>query len=107
MTTLLNAFLAAAPAAEQPSMLPTIIMFVALGAVMYFFMIRPQQKKQKAINNFRNSLTVGQEVVTIGGLHGTIKAMDDNIITLHVATGVDLRFEKAAINPTGSAPAQA
>ena len=52
MTTILNAMLAAA--AEQPSMLPTILMFVALGAVMYFFMIRPQQKKQKEINNFRN-----------------------------------------------------
>jgi protein translocase subunit yajC len=80
---------------------------VALGAVMYFFMIRPQQKKQKEINNFRNSLTVGQAVVTIGGLHGTIKAMDDTTVTLHVATGVDLRFEKAAINPTGTTPVQA
>lgn len=48
-------------------------MFVALGAVMYFFMIRPQQKKQKEINNFTNSLTVGQTVVTIGGLHGISK----------------------------------
>ena len=101
MTTLLNAMLVAA---EQPSMWPTILMFVALGAVMYFFMIRPQQKK---INNFRNSLTVGQAVVTIGGLHGTIKAMDDTTVTLHVATGVDLRFEKAAINPTGTTPVQA
>ena len=105
MTTILNAMLAAA--AEQPSMLPTILMFVALGAVMYFFMIRPQQKKQKEINNFRNSLTVGQTVVTIGGLHGTSKTMDDTTVTLHVATGVDLRFEKAAINPTGTKPAQA
>lgn len=104
MTTLLNAMLVAA---EQPSMWPMILMFVALGAVMYFFMIRPQQKKQKEINNFRNSLTVGQAVVTIGGLHGTIKAMDDTTVTLHVATGVDLRFEKAAINPTGTTPVQA
>ena len=70
-------------------------------------MIRPQQKKQKEINNFRNSLTVGQAVVTIGGLHGTIKSMDDNKVVLHVSNGVDLTFEKAAINPTGTAPAQA
>ena len=88
MTTILNAMLAAA---EQSSMLSPILMFVALGAVM----------------NFRNSLTVGQTVVTIGGLHGTIKTMDDTTVTLHVATGVDLRFEKAAINPTGTTPAQA
>ena len=104
MTTLLNTMLAGA---EQPSMLPTILMFVVLGAVMYFFMIRPQQKKQKEINNFRNSLTVGQAVVTIGGLHGTIKSMDDSTVVLHVSNGVDLTFEKAAINPTGTTPAQA
>ena len=76
-------------------MLPTILMFVLLGAVMYFFMIRP------------HSLTVGQAVVTIGGLHGTIKSMDDNKVVLHVSNGVDLTFEKAAINPTGTTPAQA
>ena len=105
MTTLLNTMLAATT--EQPSMWPTILMFVLLGGVMYFFMIRPQQKKQKEINNFRNSLTVGQAVVTIGGLHGTIKSMDDNKVVLHVSNGVDLTFEKAAINPTGTTPAQA
>ena len=56
MTTILNAMLAAA--AEQPSMLPTILMFVALGAVMYFFMIRPQQKKQKQIRAFQNASAI-------------------------------------------------
>ena len=100
-------FILAAQAAGQGSPMPMIIMMVAIFAIMWFFMIRPQQKKQKEINNFRNSLTVGQAVVTIGGLHGTIKAMDDTTVTLHVATGVDLRFEKAAINPTGTTPVQA
>ena len=92
-----------AAAAEQPSMGPTIIMMVALFAIVYFFMIRPQQKKQKEIQNFRNALTVGQDVVTIGGLHGTIKSITDQTIVLRVATGVELTFEKNAIVPNGVA----
>lgn len=67
-----------------------IIMLVVLFAIMYFFMIRPQNKKQKEIQKFRNELTVGQEVVTIGGVYGTIKSIDEvaNTVTLEVATGV-------------------
>ena len=94
-------------AAQQGSMWPTILMMVALFAIMYFFMILPQQKKQKEVNRFRDALAVGQDVVTIGGIHGTIKNIDGNIITLKVATGVDIRIEKAAINPNGTQPAQA
>ena len=93
-------------AAQQGSMWPTILMMVALFAIMYFFMIRPQQKKQKEVNRFRDALAVGQDVVTIGGIHGTIKNIDGNIITLKVATGVEIRVEKAAINPNGTQPAQ-
>ena len=94
-------------ATQQGSMWPTILMMVALFAIMYFFMIRPQQKKQKEVNRFRDALAVGQDVVTIGGIHGTIKNIDGNIITLKVATGVDIRVEKAAINPNGTQPAHA
>ena len=103
----LIALLDAAPAAapESPSIMPTILMFVALGAITYFFMIRPQQKKQKEEREFRDSLKVGQAVVTIGGLHGTVKSIEDTAIVLHAANGVDLRFEKAAINATASATA--
>lgn len=82
-----------------------IIMMVVLFAIVYFFMIRPQNKKQKEIQKFRNSLQVGDKVVTIGGLHGTVKAIneDDNTITLEVATGVKLVFAKEAINPVPQA----
>lgn len=78
-----------------------IFMMVVLFAIVYFFMIRPQNKKQKEIQKFRNSLTVGQQVVTIGGIHGTIKSIneDDNTVTLEVATGVKIVFAKDAINP--------
>lgn len=78
-----------------------IIMLVVLFAIMYFFMIRPQNKKQKEIQKFRNELTVGQEVVTIGGVYGTIKSIDEvaNTVTLEVATGVKIIFAKEALNP--------
>lgn len=78
-----------------------IIMLVVLFAIMYFFMIRPQNKKQKEIQKFRNELIVGQEVVTIGGVYGTIKSIDEvaNTVTLEVATGVKIIFAKEAINP--------
>jgi len=80
-----------------------LIMMVALFAIVYFFMIRPQNKKQKEIQKFRDALQVGDEVVTIGGIHGTVKHIDmeRQVITLKVATGVEINFDKSAIVPTG------
>lgn len=82
-----------------------IIMMVVLFAVMYFFMIRPQNKKQKEIQKFRDALIVGQDVVTIGGIHGTIKNInaEEGTVTLEVATGVKIVFAKEAINPVATA----
>lgn len=85
-------------AAQQQSAMPSIIMMVALFAIVYFFMIRPQSKRQKEIEKFRNQLTIGQDVITTGGIHGTVKAVGDNgTITLRVATGVEIVFDKSAI----------
>ena len=79
-----------------------IVMLVGLFAIVYFFMIRPQNKKQKEIQKFRNALEVGQDVITIGGIHGTIKRIEDNdIITLSVSTGVEIKFDRYAIMPKG------
>lgn len=88
-------------AAPKGDMTHMIIMMVALFAIMYFFMIRPQNKKQKEIQKFRNSLQVGQDVVTIGGIRGTIRSIDENenTVTLEVATGTKIVFEKSAIMP--------
>lgn len=81
-----------------------IIMMVVLFAIVYFFMIRPQNKKQKEIQKFRNELTVGQAVITIGGIHGTVRHIneEEGTITLEVATGVKMVFSKDAINPIAS-----
>ena len=84
--------------------LEMIIMMVVLFAIVYFFMIRPQNKKQKEIQKFRNALAVGQDVV--GGIHGQVKNIDDNIVTLEIATGTKVKFEKSAIMPAGTAPEQ-
>ena len=74
-----------------------IIMMVAIFDIMYFFMIRPQQKKQKEIMNFRNNLTVGQEVVTAGGIYGKIKDLDVTTVTLEIASGVKIKIDRNSI----------
>lgn len=74
-----------------------IIMMVAIFAIMYFFMIRPQQKKQKEIMNFRNNLTIGQEVVTAGGIYGKIKELDVTTVTLEIASGVKIKIDRNSI----------
>ncbi len=98
-------FLQAAAAGQQGGGYSMIIMMVVLFAIVYFFMIRPQNKKQKEIQKFRNSLEVGQDVITIGGIHGTIKSINEqeNTVSLEVATGVKITFAKEAINPIATA----
>ena len=79
------------------SSLSFIIMMVAIFAIMYFFMIRPQNKKQKEIMNFRNNLEVGQSVVTAGGIYGKIKELEDNVVVLEIAAGVKIRIDRNSI----------
>ena len=76
-----------------------IIMLVLMFAVMYSFMIRPQQKRQKEIRNFQNSLQIGTKVVTGGGVHGEVKKIDlaDNTIEIEVAKGVVIKVEKTYV----------
>ena len=63
-------------AAAGGSSMSFLIMMVAIFAIMWFFMIRPQQKKQKEIRKFQNSLAEGTKVVTGGGVYGTVKRID-------------------------------
>ena len=95
-------FIPLAAAQPQGGGIQMIVMLVGLFAIVYFFRIRPQNKKQKEIQKFRNALEVGQDVITIGGIHGTIKRIEDNdIITLSVSTGVEIKFDRSAIMPKG------
>lgn len=76
-----------------------LIMMVAIFAIMWFFMIRPQQKRQKEIRNFQNSLQEGSKVVTGGGVYGTVKRvnLENNTIELEVARGVVITVDKSSV----------
>ena len=76
-----------------------LLMIVAFFFFFYIFMIRPQQKRQKEIQNFRNSLTVGQAVVTAGGIYGVVKQIDenDNTLMIEVANGVRIKVDRNSV----------
>ena len=79
-------------------------LIIAMIAIVYFMIIRPQRKRQKEIDNFRKGLQAGQEVVTSGGIYGKIKEINDNIVVLEVAHNVNIRVDKSTIlaNPAAS-----
>lgn len=79
--------------------MPLILIII----VFYFFMIRPQLKKQKETKKFRESLAKGDKVVTIGGIHGKIVELKENTVIIEVANDVRFTFEKAAISSDFSA----
>ena len=86
-------------AAGQPSSMPMILMMVAIFAIMWFFMIRPQQKKQKEIQNWRNSITVGTQIVTAGGIYGVVRGINeaDNTLDVEIANGVRIRVDRNSV----------
>ena len=89
----------AAQAASQGSPLPMILMMVAIFAIMWLFMIRPQQKKQKQIRAFQNSLKEGDSIVTGGGIFGTVKRIDmtTNKIDVEISRGVVITVDKGYV----------
>ena len=89
----------AAQAAGQGSGMSMIIMMIAIFAIMWFFMIKPQQKKQKEIQKFQNELTEGTEVVTGGGIHGVVKSIDlaKNTVEVKIARDVVITVDKGSV----------
>ena len=75
-----------------------LIVLVLVIGVFYFFMIRPQMKKQKELKKFREGLAQGDKVVTIGGIHGKILEVGDTNVLLNCEGGTKLRIEKSAIS---------
>ena len=99
--------LQAAPAAtSQGGGASMWIMLALIFVVMWFFMIRPQRKQQKEMENFRNSLKNGDKVVTIGGIYGTIAEVKDNYVLLEVDKDVKIRVNKQAIQKDYTDPAR-
>ena len=99
-------YIFAADAAANPgagSMLPSLIMIVVMIAVFYFILIRPENKRKKQAEEMRNSLKVGDDITTIGGITGTICAVKEK--TLVIETGADrvrIEFAKWAISSKGT-----
>ena len=100
---------AAAPAGadgQQPSAWPTIIMFGAIILVMWLFMIRPQRKQQKELQNFRSGLKKGDKVVTVGGIYGEIVEVSEKTCLIKVDGDVKLRVDKQGLVKDYSETAQ-
>ena len=92
-----NIFLAAPGAG--PDLTMTRLMFAGIFAVMYFIIIRPQQKLRMAIRKFQNELTDGSQLVTVGGIYGTVKSIDlaKNTVDVKIARDVVITVDKGYV----------
>ena len=70
---------------------------ILIFVVMYFFMIRPQQKKQKEVVKWRESLKRGDKVVTVGGIYGTVAEVKDTFLVLEIDANVKIRVDKSSV----------
>ncbi|MEJ2699625.1 MAG: preprotein translocase subunit YajC [Desulfuromonadales bacterium] len=95
-----NAFAMAGNAAGQQGGRPGyegIIMLVIMFAIFYFLLIRPQQKRAKQHKALVEALKIGDQVVTAGGIHGKVAALQESVITLEIATGVKIKVNRSSI----------
>ncbi|MCH5306696.1 MAG: preprotein translocase subunit YajC [Prevotella sp.] len=104
----------AAQTAQEPGVLGMIfgnplVMILLMFVILYFFMIRPQNKRRKEIQNFQNSLAEGTQVFTSGGIYGTVKKIDlaSGIVEVKIADGVIVKIDKSCVyKDTASTPTQ-
>lgn len=75
-----------------------LVLFGGIALVFYFFMIRPQQKKQKDQKNFINEIKKGDAVVTVGGVHGKVFSVDEETVVVEVDKSTKLTLEKSSIS---------
>lgn len=83
-----------------------ILMIVLLIGIFYFFMIRPQQKKQKEIRKFRESIAVGDPVVIAGGIYGKVRKVKETTFSIEVANGVVITVDKNSVYPSAQTAAE-
>ena len=89
----------AAPSPQQGpnALLGTIVPFLFMGIIFYFALIRPQQKKQRETREMINSLKNNDRIITNGGIHGVVSGIKDRTVSVRVAEGVKIEFDKSAI----------
>ena len=95
--TLLQAGQAAGQTAQGGSQWSFWIMIIALFAIMWLFMIRPQRKQQKELEKFRSELKKGDKVITAGGIYGTIGEIEEKTVLLKIDGDVKVRVDKSSI----------
>ena len=91
------ALLAATDTKTATNPIISLAPILLIGVVFYFLLIRPQQRRAKAQRELTQTTDVGDEVVTIGGLFGVVREVDDDSVLLEVAPGTELRFLRSAI----------
>jgi preprotein translocase subunit YajC len=92
-----DAHAAAGASPQGGDMLSTFAIFAAMIVGMWFFMLRPQQKKQKEHQQMLANLGKGDEVVTSGGVLGRVKDVSDQFVTLEIAPGIEIKVQKFAV----------
>ena len=75
----------------------SLLFIVGIFALIYFMMIRPQQRRRREVQSMQSTMGVGDEIITVGGLYGTIRSVDEESVLLEIAPGVTARYAKAAI----------
>jgi len=87
-----------AQASAGGGILGQVFLFGSIILIMYFFMIRPQQKKQKDTKKFIEEIKKGDDVVTIGGLHGKVSSVEGDVVFMELDRGLKVKVEKSAIS---------
>jgi preprotein translocase subunit YajC len=85
------------PGGGAQSALASIVPLILMFAIFYFLLIRPQQKKAKEHKALLDALKKGDQVKTAGGIHGKVSAINDNVVTLEIASGVNVKIDKGFI----------
>jgi preprotein translocase subunit YajC len=81
----------------SPNMLTSLLPLLLVFVVFYFFMIRPQMKRQKDLTAFRSAISKGDKVITTGGLYGRVVDVADSVVTIEIANDVKVRVDKNAV----------
>ena len=92
-----NAFAQASAAGVDSNGLMSFLPLILMFAVLYFIMIRPQMRRQKETKVMLEALSVGDEVVTVGGIVGKVSALKDQFVTVEIAAGTQVQMQKSAI----------
>ncbi len=95
--TIVTNILLMAPSAPGSNPLVSLIPLLLIIVVFYFFMIRPQMKRQKELVNYRTSLKKGDKVITTGGIYGKISEVSEQTLVLEIDNNVHIKVEKSAV----------